>query len=105
MLHRSKSRVAVAAAAGTVGALAAAGAALSAPTPAWSPHNPAVPHAFTNTTPALSQIQVNGQLGTFLAWKGQANDKVQYKYRLNGTCDANQGIPRGLPKTLPRGAP
>ncbi|HUC21838.1 MAG TPA: hypothetical protein VMA73_03970 [Streptosporangiaceae bacterium] len=104
MLHRSKSRVAVAAAAGTVCALAAAGAAMAAPTPAWSPHNPAVPHAFTNTTPALSQIQVNGQVGTFLAWKGQADDKVQYKYRLNGTWHATKVIPGAFTNTSPSAA-
>jgi hypothetical protein len=104
MLHRSKTRVAVAAAAGTVCALAAAGAAMAAPTPAWSPHNPAVPHAFTNTTPALSQIQVNGQIGTFLAWKGQADDKVQYKYRLNGTWHATKVIPGAFTNTSPSAA-
>jgi len=104
MLHRSKSMVAVAAAAGTVCALAAAGAAMAAPTPAWSPHNPAVPHAYTNTTPALSQIQVNGQLGTFLAWKGQADDKVQYKYRLNGTWHATKVIPGAYTNTSPSAA-
>jgi hypothetical protein len=104
MLHRLKTRAAVAAAAGTVCALAAAGAAMAAPTPVWSPDNPAVPHAYTNTTPALSQIQVNGQLGTFLAWKGQADDKVQYKYRLNGTWHATKVIPGAYTNTSPSAA-
>jgi hypothetical protein len=104
MLHRSKATLAVAAAAGTVCALVAAGAALAAPTSPWSQHNPAVPHAFTNTTPALSQIQVNGQLGTFLAWKGQFNDKVQYKYRLNGTWHATNVIPGAFTNTSPSAA-
>jgi hypothetical protein len=104
MLHRSKAMLAVAAAAGTVCALAATGAALATPGSPWSQHNPAVPHAFTNTTPALSQIQVNGQLGTFLAWKGQANDKVQYKYRLNGTWHATKVIPGAVTNTSPSAA-
>jgi len=104
MLHRSKSRLAIAAAAGTVCALVAAGAAMAGPTPPWSTHNPAVPHAYTNTTPALSQIQVNGQLGTFLAWKGQADNKVQYKYRLNGTWHATKVIPGAYTNTSPSAA-
>ena len=104
MLHRSKSRLAIAAAAGTVCALVAAGAAMAGPTPPWSKHNPAVPHAYTNTTPALSQIQVNGRLGTFLAWKGQADNKVQYKYRLDGTWHATKVIPGAYTNTSPSAA-
>jgi hypothetical protein len=104
MLHRSKTRLAVAAAAGAVCALAAVGAAMAAPTSPWSKSNPAVPHAFTNTTPALSQIQVNGRLGTFLAWKGQFDNKVQYKYRLNGTWHATKVIPGAYTNTSPSAA-
>lgn len=104
MLHRSKSRLAVAAAAGTVCALIAAGAAAAAPTPPWSKHNPAVPGAFTNTTPALSEIQVRGEIGTFLAWKGQFNNKVQYKYRLNGKWHATHVIPGAFTNTSPTAA-
>jgi hypothetical protein len=99
-----KSRlVAVAAAAGAVCALATAGSAMAA-TPNWSPHNPAVPNAYTNTTPALSQIQVNGQLGTFLAWKGQYDNKVQYKYRLNGKWHGTAAIPGATTDTSPTAA-
>jgi hypothetical protein len=104
MLHRFKSRLAVAGMAGTVCALVAAGAAMAAPTPSWSAHNPAVPDAYTNTTPALAQIQVNGQLGTFLAWKGQADNKVQYKYRLDGTWHATKVIPGAYTNTSPSAA-
>jgi hypothetical protein len=104
MLHRSKTRLAVAAAAGAVCALAAVGAAMAAPTSPWSKSNPAVPDAFTNTTPALSQIQVNGQLGTFLAWKGEFDNKVQYKYRLNGTWHATEVIPGAFTNTSPSAA-
>src|SRR5215469_6005781 len=104
MLHRSKSRLAVAAAAGTVCALIAAGAAMAAPTPPWSKHNAAVPNAFTNTTPALSQIQVNGRIGTFLAWKGEFDNKVKYKYRLNGTWHATRVIPGAFTNTSPSAA-
>jgi hypothetical protein len=103
MLHRSKSRLAVAAAAGTVCALVAAGAAMAAPAP-WTTHNPPVPNAFTNTTPALSQIQVNGRLGTFLAWKGEFDNRVQYKYRLNGTWRATKVIPGAFTNTSPSAA-
>ncbi|HUA40767.1 MAG TPA: hypothetical protein VMA32_04345 [Streptosporangiaceae bacterium] len=104
MLHRSKSRLAVAAAAGTVCALIAVGAALAAPTPPWSKKNPAVPNAYTNTTPALSEIQVQGQVGTFLAWKGQYDNKVKYKYRLNGKWYATSIIPGALTNTSPSAA-
>lgn len=104
MLHRSMSRLAVAAAAGTVCALAAAGAALAAPASPWSKVNPAVPNAYTNTTPALSQIQVNGQVGTFLAWKGQTDNKVQFKYRLGGKWHATHVIPGAYTNTSPSAA-
>ena len=104
MLHRSKSRLAVAAAAGTVCALIAAGAAMAAPMPPWSTHNAAVPNAFTNTTPALSEIQVSGELGTFLAWKGQFDNRVQYKYRLNGKWHATRVIPGAFTNTSPSAA-
>jgi hypothetical protein len=104
MLHRSKSRLAVAAAAGTVCALIAAGAAMAAPTPPWSKNNAAVPNAFTNTTPALSEIQVRNELGTFLAWKGQFDNKVKYKYRLNGTWHATKVIPGAFTNTSPSAA-
>jgi hypothetical protein len=104
MLHRPKSRLAVAAAGGTVCALIAAGAAMAAPTSPWSKHNPAVPNAYTNTTPALSEIQVNGQLGTFLAWKGQADNKVQYKYRLDGRWHGTRVIPGAYTNTSPSAA-
>jgi hypothetical protein len=103
MLHRSKSRLAVAATAGTICALVASGAALAGTSP-WSASNPAVPNAFTNTTPALSEIQVNGQLGTFLAWKGQFDNKVQYKYKLNGTWHATEVIPGADTNTSPSAA-
>jgi hypothetical protein len=104
MLHRSKARLAVAAAAGTVCALVAAGTAMAGPPPPWSQHNPAVPNAFTNTTPALSQIQVRGELGTFIAWKGQFDNKVQYKYRLNGTWHGTKVIPGADTNTSPSAA-
>jgi hypothetical protein len=104
MLHRLKSRLAVAAAAGTVCALAVAGAAMAAPTSPWSTHNPAVPDAYTNTTPALSQIQVNGRVGTFLAWKGEFDNRVQFKYRLGGKWHATHVIPSAYTNTSPSAA-
>lgn len=104
MLHRSKSRLAVAAAAGTICALIAAGAAVAGPTPPWSKHNPAVPSAFTNTTPALSAIDVNGLQGTFLAWKGQFDNKVKYKIRINGKWHGTKVIPGANTNTSPSAA-
>ncbi|HXB48262.1 MAG TPA: hypothetical protein VNW50_10925 [Streptosporangiaceae bacterium] len=104
MLHRSKATLAVAAAAGTVCALAAAGAAMATPTSPWSQHNPAVPNAFTNTTPALSAIDVNGLQGTFLAWKGQFDNKVKYKIRINGKWHATKVIPGAATNTSPSAA-
>src|ERR1700722_1705206 len=103
MLPKSR-LVAAAAAAGTVCALAAAGSALAAPTPLWSKHNPAVPDAFTNTTPALSAIDVNGLQGTFLAWKGQFDNKVKYKIRINGKWNATKVIPGAATNTSPSAA-
>src|ERR1700678_1475195 len=101
----SKSRlVAAAAAAGTVCALGAAGAAMAAPTPLWSPHNPAVPAAFTNTTPALSVIDVDGLQGTFLAWKGQTDNRVHYKVRLDGHWFATKALLGARTNTSPTAA-
>jgi hypothetical protein len=103
MLPKSR-LVAAAAAAGTVCAVAVAGAAMAVPTPPWSKHNPAVPNAFTNTTPALSAIDVNGLQGTFLAWKGQFDNKVKYKIRINGKWHATKVIPGASTNTSPSAA-
>ncbi len=103
MLPKSR-LVAAATAAGTVCALAAAGAALAAPTPPWSKHNPAVPNAFTNTTPALSAIDVNGLQGTFLAWKGQFDNRVKYKIRLDGKWFPTEVIHGASTNTSPTAA-
>lgn len=103
MLPKSR-LVAAAAAAGTVCAVAVAGAAMAVPTPPWSKHNPAVPNAFTNTTPALSAIDVNGLQGTFLAWKGQFDNKVKYKIRINGKWHATKIIPFASTNTSPTAA-
>jgi hypothetical protein len=103
MLPKSR-LVAAAAAAGTVCALAAAGAAMAAPTPPWSKHNPAVPNAFTNTTPALSAIDVNGLQGTFLAWKGQFNNQVKYKIKINDHWHATGAIAGAATNTSPTAA-
>ncbi len=103
MLPKSR-LVAAAAAAGTVCAVAAAGTAMAAPTPLWSKHNPAVPNAYTNTTPALSAIDVNGLQGTFLAWKGQYNNRVKYKININGKWHADGVIPGAATNTSPSAA-
>ena len=103
MLPKSR-LVAAAAAAGTVCALVAAGTAMAAPTPPWSKHNPAVPNAFTNTTPALSAIDVNGLQGTFVAWKGQVNNQVKYKIKINGKWHATAIIKGAATNTSPTAA-
>jgi hypothetical protein len=107
MLHRSKSRLAVAAAAGTVCALAAAGAALATPASSWSGSKSAVPNVFTNATPGMSAFYETNQgvAGTFLVWKGQFDNKVQYKYKINGKWSKGIGtVPGAFTTTSPAAA-
>jgi hypothetical protein len=105
MLQRPKSgMVAVAAAAGTVCALAAAGAALAVPTPPWSQHNPAIPGAYTNATPGLASIALTNRNvpGTFVVWKGQLNSRIQYKFKIDGGGWATtETIPGAQTNTTP----
>jgi hypothetical protein len=105
MLYRPKSRLlAAAAAAGAVCVLAAAGTAMAAP--AWSTSNPAIPDAFTNTTPGLAQIALTGQNvpGVFVTWKGQFDSKVHYKYEIAGKWSASAVIPGAATNTSPAAA-
>ena len=105
MLHRSKSRlVAAAAAAARSVRLPRRALPWQGRRPPWSKHNPAVPSAFTNTTPALSAIDVNGLQGTFLAWKGQFDNKVKYKIRINGKWHGTKVIPGANTNTSPSAA-
>jgi hypothetical protein len=85
-MRHSKSRlVAAAAAAGTVCALGAAGAAFAGGTPTWTGGKNAVPSAFTNATPALAQFyNASNQAGTFIAWKGQRNSAIYYRASAGG---------------------
>jgi hypothetical protein len=94
MLLPKKSRLAVAAAAaGTVCALAAAGAAAAAPT-GWSGGASAVPNAFTNATPGLAAFyNASDVRGTFLVWKAQLANTVDYKYEVAGKWSATAAIP------------
>lgn len=103
MLSKSK-LVTAAAAAGAVVALAASGAAVASPTPLWSTHNPAVPNAYTNTTPGLSQISVGGVFGTFVTWKGRFDDNVHYKFRVAGKWSKSEVIPGAHTNTSPAAA-
>jgi hypothetical protein len=91
MLHRPKAKlVAVAAAAGTVCALAAAGTAFAVPT--WSA--PAtIPHSYTNATPGLADYYYHNVRGTFVTWKGQNSNDVLYRYRWNGRWSPVEAIP------------
>ncbi len=107
MLHRSKSRLFVAAAAaGTVCALGAAGAASAAPAhPPWSGAG-SVPGAYTNATPGLSAIYRTGQgvRGTFVTWKGQNSNKVLYKFKIGGKWAGGGFVPGALTTTSPAAA-
>src|SRR5271169_3861654 len=105
MLHRSKSRlVAAAAAAGTVCALTAAGAATAAVSHPWNGAG-SVPGAYTNATPGLSAIYRTGQgvRGTFVTWKGQNSNKVLYKFKIAGKW-AGGYVPGALTTTSPAAA-
>jgi hypothetical protein len=98
MLSKSK-LVAAAAAAGAVCVFAASGAAVASPL--WSAHNPAVPGAFTNTTPGLSQISVKGVFGTFVTWKGRFDNNVHYRFHVAGKWSKNLTIPGAHTNTSP----
>ncbi len=103
MLNRPKSMLAAAAvAAGTVCAVAAAGTAMAA-TPPWSANNPAIPNAFTNTTPGLAQIALTNQNinGLFVTWKGQYDNRVHYKFEIAGKWSKSLTIPGAFTNTSP----
>lgn len=104
MRHPKSRLVTAAAVTGTVCALAAAGAA-SAST-VWSKSAPAIPNAYTNTTPALSQIALTGKnvIGTFVAWKGQYDNRIHYKYRIAGKWSKSEIIPGADTNTSPSAA-
>lgn len=107
MLKRPKSTLAaVAVAAGTVCAVAAVGTAMATPTPPWSTHNPAIPNAFTNTTPGLAQIALTNRniVGTFVVWKGQFDNRVHYKFRISGHWSKSEIIPGAFTNTSPAAA-
>jgi hypothetical protein len=89
-----------------VAAAAAAGAvcAFAASTPQWTKHNAAVPNAYTNTTPGLSQISVKGVFGTFVTWKGRYDNDVHYKFSVGGKWSASAEIPGARTNTSPAAA-
>lgn len=107
MLHRSKSWLATAATAGTVCALTAAGVAMAAPAASWTGGASPVPNVFTNATPGLAafyETNVN-VAGTFLVYKGQLDNNVQYKFKLNGKWSKGFGtIPGAHTTTSPAAA-
>jgi hypothetical protein len=108
MLHRSMSWFATAVAAGAVCALATAGAATAAPASSgWTGGAKPVPNVFTNATPGLAAFYETGQgvAGTFLAYKGQLDNNVQYKFQLNGKWSKKFGtIPGAHTTTSPAAA-
>jgi hypothetical protein len=93
-MRLNKSRLFTAAAvAGTVCALAAAGAAAAAPAATWSKGPTTIPGVYTNTTPALANFYQNNVAGTFLVWKGQLSNDVYYRYKINGKWSPARAIP------------
>jgi hypothetical protein len=108
MLHRSMSWRATAVAAGTVCALATAGAAMAAPASSgWTGGAKPVPNVFTNATPGLAAFYETGQgvAGTFLAFKGQLDNNVKYKFQLNGKWSKGVGtVPGAHTTTSPAAA-
>lgn len=83
MLKRPMTRLATAVTvAGTICALGA-GAAAAAPTSSWSGPSRPIPGAFTNDSPALSNISFTGPIGqgTLVAWRGRGvAGHIFYKY-------------------------
>jgi len=85
MLRRHMTRLATAVtAAGTICALGAGAAAAAPPPPIWSGPSAPIPGAFTNDSPALSNITFPGPIGqgTLVAWRGRGTaGHIFYKYR------------------------
>jgi hypothetical protein len=108
MLHRSRSWRAAAVAAGTVCALATVGVAMAAPASSgWTGGGKPVPNVFTNATPGLAAFYETGQgvAGTFLVYKGQLDNNVQYKFQLSGRWSKGVGtIPGAHTTTSPAAA-
>jgi hypothetical protein len=105
IFNRPKSALITAAVgAGAAFAMAAAGTAMAAPP--WSATNPAIPNAFTNTTPGLAQIALTGQNipGIFVTWKGQFDNNVHYKFRISGKWSKSAIIPGASTNTTPAAA-
>jgi hypothetical protein len=105
MFNRPKSVLITAAvAAGSAVAMAAAGTAVAAPP--WSTSNPAIPSAFTNTTPGLAQIALTGRNipGLFVTWKGQFDSDVHYKFKISGKWSTSAIIPGASTSTSPAAA-
>jgi hypothetical protein len=105
ILNRPKSAlIAATVATGAALAMAAAGTAVAAPP--WSTSNPAIPGAFTNTTPGLAQVALTGQNipGIFVTWKGQFDSDVHYKFKISGKWSKSEIIPGASTDTSPAAA-
>jgi hypothetical protein len=87
-----KSKLATAAAAGAVCALAATSAAMAAPPPVWSKPS-TIPGSFTNATPGLAAYYYHNVRGTFVTWKGQDSNAVYYRFKFGGKWSRVEGIP------------
>jgi hypothetical protein len=102
MRHPKSRLVAAAAVAGTVCALAAAGAASASPV--WSKSAPAIPHSYTNATPGLGSFFQNNVSGTFVVWKGQLSSDVYYRYKVSGKWSPVRAIPGAHTNSSPAAA-
>jgi hypothetical protein len=105
MLRRPMTRLATAVTvAGTICALSA-GAAGAVPAASWSGPSAPIPGAFTNDSPALSNIAFTGPLGQGLlvAWRGRgAAGHIFYKYRTTGHGWSRLGeVPGALTSSAP----
>ncbi len=105
MLKRPMSRLATAvAAAGTACVLGAATAAAApAAPPSWSGPQGPVPHAFSDVTPALTQVFLTGtgKNGTLVAWKGKFDNRVYYETKISGRWSGVGTIPGALTSAGP----
>src|SRR5215475_334132 len=90
-MRLAKSTLVTAAVTGTVWALAAASTASA--TTVWPNFPNEVPAAHTNTTPGLAAFYQNLKAGTFVVWKGQRDNNVHYKFKVNGKWSASLIIP------------
>ncbi len=87
-----KSKLAAAAAAGAVCALAATSVAMAGPPPVWSKPS-TIPGSYTNASPGLAAYYFHNVRGTFVTWKGQNSNDVYYRFKYAGKWSHAEAIP------------